>query len=297
MFLVLLVALTPFRADKVAIFKEENESIIHLIGNVVIENEETRITCSEARISEAKGLVRLIDRVRISDENGEVNAKNAVYFFNEDRGYLSDSVVIMTEDQRMLSDSLYYDGANDSVEMYGNVLIEDQSNDMVVTGDRGWYNLAREEGLLFGSPELRITRQQKSPITVYANAFRLLADDDLFMGTGSVHAIVDSIDVYCDTFRYDLQAETGEMTNPRIREKQNELKGNRGRFRLKSKEMDLLSVSDGESVFHTEEGNVNIIKGDMIEIGFREGKAVTIRVEGQPEGMLNLQRRQENAGD
>jgi lipopolysaccharide export system protein LptA len=297
MLLVFLIALTPFRADKVAIFKEENESIIHLIGNVVIENEATRITCSEALISEAKGLVRLVDRVRISDENGEVNAKNAVYFFNEDRGYLSDSVTIITEDQRMLSDSLYYDGGTDSVEMYGNVLIEDQSNDMVVTGDRGWYNLAREEGLLSGSPELRIMRHEKTPITVYANAFRLLTADDLFMGAGSVHAIIDSIDVFCDTFSYDLQAETGEMTNPSIREKKNELKGIRGRFRLKRKEMDLLSVSEGQSVYHTEEGSVNMVKGDTIEITFREGKAVAIRVEGQPEGMLNMQRRQEDASD
>ncbi|MDH4211800.1 MAG: hypothetical protein OEV79_10190 [candidate division WOR-3 bacterium] len=297
MLIILIIALTPFRADRIQIYKEEDESIVHLIGNVFIEGEETKITCTEAWINEARGWVRLFDEIKLSGRNGEVSAKNAIYYFNEDRGYLRDSVSIVTDNERMFSDSLYYDGKKDSVEMYGHVVIEDDRNHMTVSGDMGWYNLTKDEGILSGSPELRITRDDKNPIIVYAGAFRLMTSDNLFMGYDSVQAIIDSINVFCDTFSYDLKAETGDMIMPIIIEKNNELKGTTGKFRLKDKEMDLLSVMDGQSVYYTDEGSENMVEGHNIEIIFSQGKATTIRIEGRPRGVLNLQRRQGNAGD
>ncbi len=297
MFIIFLIAFTPFSADKIEIYKEGDESIIHLIGNVVIEGEGTKITCSEASISETMGYVRLIDEIRLMDKNGVVSAKRALYYFNENRGYLNDSVTIVTANERMLSDSLYYDGKSDSVEMYGHVQIEDERNNMFVSSNRGWYNLARDEGVLYGNSELKIIREDKDPITVYARAFKLLTRDNLFMGFDSVQAIIDSISVFCDTFSYNLNTENGEMIRPTIREKNNELKGTAGKFSLKDKEMDLLSVVNGQSIYHTEEGSENVVEGSSIEISFHEGKATTIRVEGQPSGILNMRRRQEDAGD
>ncbi len=297
MFIILIIALTPFRADRVQIYKEEDESIVHLIGNVFIEGEETKITCAEARINESRGWVKLLDEIKLSGRNGEVSAKSAIYYFNEDRGYLRDSVSIITDNERMYSDSLYYDGKEDSVEMYGHVVIDDDRNQMTVSGDRGWYNLAKDEGTLSGSPELRIMREDKNPIIVYARAFRLMTNDNLFMGYDSVRAVIDSINVSCDTFSYDLKAEKGDMIMPIIREKNNELKGTAGKFRLKDDEMDLLSVTNGQSVYHGDEGSENMVEGNNIEITFSQGKATMIRVEGRPRGILNLQRRQGNAGN
>jgi len=297
MFVILLIALTPFSADRIQIYKEDNESIVHLIGNVLIEGEETRITCAEAMINEQRGWVRLLSDVILSGENGEVVANSAIYYFNADRGFLRDSVTIITDNQRIYSDSLYYDGNRDSVEMYGHVVIEDGRNDMIVSGDRGWYNLERNEGVIFGDPELRIIREDKDPIIVYAGEFMLMTDEDLFMGYDSVEAVIDSITVICDTFSYDLESGIGDMSMPVIREKNNELNGTSGKFRLKDKEMDLLSVSNGQSVYYNDEGSKNIVEGESIEITFDHGKATKIRVEGRPRGVLDLQRRETNAGD
>ena len=297
MFVILLIALTPFSADRIQIYKEQDESTVHLIGNVVIEGEETRITCAEARINEQRGWVTLSSEIILSGKNGEVGANSAIYYFNEDRGFLRDSVTIITDNERMYSDSLYYDGRLDSVEMYGHVVIEDERNGMIVSGDRGWYNLERDEGVMFGDPELRIIREGKNPIIVYAGRFMLMTDDDLFIGYDSVEAVIDSITVFCDTFSYDLEAGIGDMSMPVIREKNNELKGTSGKFRLREKEMDLLSVSNGESVYYNDEGSKNMVEGDSIEITFDHGKATKIRVEGRPRGVLELQRRESNAGD
>jgi len=297
MFILLLITLTPFKADKVEIFTEGNERIVHLIGNVIIEGSETMITCAEAKFSEINGWVKLFRDVRLRDSNGEVYAHSAIYYFNDDRGYLTDSVRIITSDERIKSDSLYYDGTRDSVEMYGNVLIEDEKNKMSVTGEKGWYNLARDEGLLYGNPELQIARQDKVPMIIDAKSFRLLSRDNLFFGYDSVRAIIDSVVVLCDTFSYNLETEHGSMVRPIIQEKNNELSGERGQFRLRNKEMESVSVENGHSLYYTKEGSKNIVEGKRISIMFQEGKAVKIKVDGEPRGVLSLKRSQESAGD
>jgi lipopolysaccharide assembly outer membrane protein LptD (OstA) len=295
--LFVLLTLTPFSADRVEIYQENGERIVHLIGNVIIEGEKTTITCTEAKISEKHGWVNLIHDVELQGRSGLVRADRAIYYFNEGRGYLSDSVLIITPDERISSDSLYYDGVQDSVEMYGNVLIEDEENSLRVSGTQGWYHLSRDEGLLLGNPKLQIVRQDKEPITVYARVFKLRTNEDQFYGFDSVQAIIDSIVVYCDTFSYNLKEETGEMTNPVIQEKRNELRGNHGRFSMKNREIQTVSVTNGEAVYYTEEGSKNIVEGKIISILFEAGVATTIKVEGQPKGLLFLKRSAESAGD
>jgi len=297
MLLFLLITLTPFKADKVEIFTEGNDRIVHLIGNVVIEGSETMITCAEAKFSEVNGWVKLFRDVRLRDNNGEVYAHSAIYYFNDNRGYLSDSIRIITSDERIRSDSLYYDGARDSVEMYGSVLIEDERNNMLVAGEKGWYNLARDEGMLYGSPKLQIARQDKVPMIVAANSFRLLTRENLFYGFDSVQVIIDSVVVFCDTLSYNLETETGGMVRPIIQEKNNELRGVRGQFKLKNKEIESVSVEDGHSLYYTKEGSKNIVEGRKISIMFQESKAATIKVTGEPRGVLSLKRSQESAGD
>jgi len=297
MIILLLIAMTPFRADKVEISKEGDERIVHLVGNVVIDGGETVITCSEAAINEAHGWVKLSGAVRLVDENGEVNAQSAIYYFKEARGYMSDSVTVITADERIGSDSLYYDGTRDSVEMYGNVVMEDVRNSMVVVGERGWYNLAADEGSLFGTPELRIMREDKAPIVIHARAFKLVTKDNQFYGFDSVQAVIDSINVRCDTFSYDLKAEAGWMIRPIIKEKNNELTGTYGDFTMRNKEIELLGVTNGKSVYYTKEGSKNTVEGEKITVTFSDGKAKSIRVDGLPRGVLSLKRNEQSAGD
>ncbi len=292
-----LITLTPFQADKVEIFMENDQRIVHLIGNVIIEGEATRITCAEAKISEEEGWVKLTQDVRLEDHNGLASAGFAIYYFNEDRGYLRDSVHIVTSDEEIMADSLYYDGSRDSVEMYGRVMIKDTRNDMIVTGDRGWYNLADDKGLLTGDPKLQIMRQGKDPMTVDASTFALLTGQDMFHGYDSVKATIDSITVFCDTFAYDLVKEKGTMTRPRILQKNNELTGTHGLFVLADKQIEMMSVINGESVYYTAEGSENYVKGDTISIMFEQGKAKTIAVQGAPKGKLSLKRSEQSAGD
>jgi len=297
MFLLVLLCLTPFSADKVEIIKENGESVVYLVGNVVIEDEHTKITCTEARLNEAKNYVILVHDVKIIDKNGEINADYARYHFKDKKGYLKGNVLLLRADEIISADSLYYCGTEDLIEMFHNVQVEDKKNDLLAKGTHGWYDLKEDEGHLVDNSTLEIFREDKDPIKVSAREFQLKTNSNEFYGFDSVIVIIDSITVYCDTFLYNLKTESGFMVKPVILEKNNELKGKTGQFRMKDKNIKSFSVTEGSSTYYTKEGSKNVIEGSEIRIIFSEGKASKIEVHGQPKGVLSLKRTVEDVND
>jgi len=288
MVLVFLLALTPFVADRVEIIRENAESTVHLLGNVVIEDKQTIITCAEARLNDTKGVVMLYDDVKIVDENGEIHANAATYYFREKRGYLSGNVVLLTRDETIRADSLHYDGVNGFVEMFSNVQIDEPKNNLVAYGQKGWYDLHKEQGYLAEDPRMEIFRENRSPLTISAREFELIVPDNTLYGFDSVIAIIDSVTIYSDTFEYNLKTECGNLVKPVIADRENELAGESGRFQLKNKNIESFSVKQGWSRYFTDEGSKNVVSGSQISIIFTEGKASKIFVEGRPQGSLYL---------
>lgn len=300
---LLLFTLTPFTADKVEIIKENGASIVYLLGNVVIEQESTTITCLEARLNETAGNVILNKNVVIKDKNDEIHSENATYYFKEKIGYLIGNVVLSTENETISSDSLNYDGKSRFVRMFENVKIIDKKNDLTAYGGQGWYNLEKEQGNLIENPKLEIARspsdtieKNSEPMRVKAKEFQINNKENMFYGFDSVVATIDSITVLCDTFCYDINNEQGTMIKPTVEEKNNELKGTRGQFKLKNKNIDYFMVECGQSTYYTREGSKNVAEGLTIKILFKDGKATKIIAQGNPKGVLNLKKREEDVG-
>ncbi len=297
MFLIFLVYLTPFSADKVAIIKQGNTRLIHLIKNVVIENDRVEIRCNEAVMNEAEAWVRLKGDVKIIEVNARISARNALYYFKKKTGYLNKDVMLEKGDKTITADSLFYDGQQEIVEMFSNVIINDKKNNLKAYGAYGYYNLRDDTGYLNENPHLEVLRENAPPIFVSARAFHIVADSSLFYGYDSVFANIDSITISCDTFSYFLKREIGAMINPVVTEKDNFLKGVRGRFKLFHKKLDYFEVEDGRSRYYNEAGSKNIVEGESITIRFKNGKASIIEVKGSPHGVLTLKKKSEDAGD
>ncbi len=295
--LIFLLYLTPFSADRVEIVKENGVSIVYLMGNVVIEDEKAKITCREASLNETKNHVILRENVTITDKNGEVKSDFALYYFKDEKGYLSGNVSLLRAEEIIHSDSLYYDGIEEHVEMFSSVKIEDRRNNLLAFGNRGWYDLKEDEGYLVEDPTLEIVREDREPIRIRAFKFKLDTNDNTFYGFDSVIAIIDSITVYCDTFFYNLKSEHGTMVKPIVIEENNELKGENGQFKMRNKEIESFSVLKGWSKYYTREGSKNIVEGDTINIIFKDGKASRIVVDGKPRGVLSLKRKEEDVED
>lgn len=296
-FLISLLAVTPFKADRVEILNQSGERIVYLLGNVEIEQEKTIIQCLVAQLNETRGYVFLKDNVFIKDENGEIKANSAIYFFDKKFSVLTGDVKLISENEIISADSLEYEGEKRIVRMFKNVMLEDTKNKVISHGEEGFYDLNAEIGSLKKEPRIKISRADKMPITILAREFLLKNKENLCFGYDSVVVFIDSITIYCDTLSYDFKKETGCMTRPSIFEKNNELRGIDGEFGLSNKNIDYFKVSSGIASYWTNDGAHNIIEGESINILFQEGRAFRIKVEGNPKGKLYLKEQKENAGD
>ncbi|MEO0184591.1 MAG: OstA-like protein [candidate division WOR-3 bacterium] len=296
-FLLLFLSTTPFRADRVEIVKQNGETIVYLLGNVEIEQEETKITCYEAQLNETRGLVLLNDRVLIEDNNGKIYADDAIYYLEEKMAILRKNVRLISENQIIVADSLNYDSSKRFVRMYRNVYLEDTKNKVVAYGGEGWYDLNSEIGSLNKQPKIEITREGKTPMIINAREFLLKNKEEICFGYDSVIGVIDSIILFCDTMAFDMKRDNGYMNNPLVVEKNNELKGATGEFGLKNKKIDYFKVFSGYASYWTNEGAHNLIEGTSINVLFQDGKAFKVLVEGNPKGKLYLKEEKENAGD
>ena len=288
MIIVFLLSLAPFSADRVEIIKDDGESIVHLVGNVVIEDEKTRITCAEAHYHEMKNYVILTDNIRIVDDQGEISADIATYDFESKQGFLKGNVRLMRKNEIFTSDSLLYDGAGKDVRMFSNVMIEATDSTLRAFGTSAQYDLDAEIGWLTENPSLEIIRKERSPMLIDAQRFRLDNKKNVLYGYDSVVARIDSVIVTCDTFVYDVKTTHGTMTKPTITEIDNRLIGETGSFVMKDNDIETLSVHNGWSQYYTKNGTKNTIEGETITIVFEEGQANRIIVIGEPRGVVHM---------
>ncbi len=290
--LLVFFFLTPFRADRVEMIKENGESVVYLLGNVIIEQDDTRISCHKAKLNENRGTVQLQDTVLIKDNKGEIRADYATYYFDKRYSFLQGNVVMVSGTQTISAESLEYYGDRQFVRMYHNVRLDDTENRIVAYGGEGWYELDSENGRLFNQPRIEMQREEKTPIIIHAREFFVKNKENLCYGYDSVAGEIDSIKIFCDTITYHLNQDRGYMTNPLVQEKQNELKGLSGEFGLKKKVIDYFRVNSGIANYWTNEGAHNIIEGESINIMFQDGRAFKIFVEGNPRGRLYLKEKE-----
>lgn len=294
---LLLVALTPFQADKVEILSDSGASVVYLIGNVVIEPESARIICPEALLNEAAGTIVFERGLTMTDANGTLTAQRGRYEFAGKRGLLDGSVRLVADNEVIAAETLVYEGTQRLVRMHHQVRIESQQDDMIASGDSGSYDLRSDTGELRGDPRVQIAREGKTPMEIRARHFALDNRNGTFSGRDSVKAVIDSVTVYCDTFDYDLNREHGTTIGTKVVEKNNELSGTHGWFGMRDRAIDHFGVYAGRADYTTEGGSHNVVEGDTIIIFFKENKAYRIDVGGSPHGVVTSRKGQVDAAD
>lgn len=285
-----LIVISPFSADKVEIINEGNEQIVKLLGNVIIEEKDAKITCYEAVIYEGKDLAVLNGKVKIADTTGTIEADTAYHYLKELRSILKGNVVLKNKAREIYADSLVYTKKNELAQAYGRVRFVDTAQKFNALGKLGTYDLRRGKGRLEGTPQAFVQREGKSPIEI--NSKYLEFDERLsaIIARDSVKVQIDSLYVTGDTLTYYVNSKTGLITNLNIVERTNTMSGLSGRFTLRDSKLDEFEVSTGQGVYHTEEGTKNEITGGRITFKFKDGKTTAIEVVDSPEGLLFLKR-------
>lgn len=110
---------------------------------------------------------------------------------------------IVTKEQTLYADSLFYDSKALSATAYNNLKIHDHTNKAIVTGQRGWYDENKHYSL----------------ITHKALMAQLMDNDSMFLHADTLFAKWDSVNTqrqwhayrHCRIYKSDLQAKTDSI--------------------------------------------------------------------------------------
>ncbi|MEO8069209.1 MAG: OstA-like protein [Flavobacteriales bacterium] len=231
--------------------------------SVVLKHPERTIASDTLRYETANGIARFFGPTTITQKDGStVFCNEGWYDTRKDLARFGRGARLVSRAQEITGDSIRYDRKAGIGEAFGNVTISDTTNDMLVRGDRAWY----DEG------------HDKSIVTGRAEMVMMISGDSLFLHGDSLVATTDTLRAHStDT------SSTGEgRAEARL------IRAFHGVRFFKSDlqgACDSLVYAGTDSVIHMFRAPVlwsgkDQITGDSVQIALRDGKAHRLFVRG-----------------
>ena len=145
--------------------------------SVVLVHPERKIVSDTLKYRTASGRAIFEGPTRIDQGTTRIYCTSGWYDTRTDHSELNDGARILYEEQELTGDTVKYDRESGIGEAWGNVIMKDSVNDMIVTGDYGYFDEISENSLVTGRAEL----------------IMLVGEDSLFMHGDTLFATTDSL--------------------------------------------------------------------------------------------------------
>ena len=163
-------------------------------------------------------IAELDQRSIITNKDGRIYTDSAIYNTEtSDASLYRRSFVITSNNNTLTGDSLYYNRKTGIGEAYGNMILTDSANSMILTGDYGFYNELTDSALATGRALAREFSQgdtlylHSDTIRSYREVYTIPAVDSLsFETTDTTHYVIAAHRV--KFFRSDLQGICDSLT-------------------------------------------------------------------------------------
>lgn len=231
--------------------------------SVVLEHPERTIMSDTLRYETATGIARFFGPTTITQKDGStVFCNEGWYDTRKDLARFGRGARLVSKAQEITGDSIRYDRKAGIGEAFGNVAINDTVNDLLVRGDRAWYDEGRD----------------KSIVTGHAEMVMLIGGDSLFLHGDSLVATADTTwTPRSDTSSNDTAREAPKVIRAfhGVRFFKSDLQG----------ACDSLVYAGTDSLIHMFRAPVlwsgkDQITGDSVRIALRNGKAHRLFVRG-----------------
>ncbi len=264
--------------------------------SVSITDGDTRITARRARINEQLGVAVIADFVFIETPDALVWADSAVYLMAEKRTELFGNVRVQQESLLITAPVLFYSIPDRLVEAGSGLVIRSSGRDFELTGERGWYDLAGDTGVVDSSPVLvQATGDDSVIVTAQCMSWhdlesRAVAQGGVRVGSGRAALL-------CDTLSFFPGSDSGmALGNPQVSDSLSRTAGDTITILLDQGQLDIVTVSGNAQGHYVTEGEDEVeFSGQSIRIEFDQGEAVRVEVERLASG--KLVRRSERAAE
>ena len=138
---ILLCSQWIYQADLLETSKKDNQEIKKLDGSVIITKDDIKLTTNQALIYSSDDRLELFDNI-VMISNQDTILCDSLYYFpgsTEDEYFIaSGSIKLLNSNRLLTSDSLYLWTGNDSIYASGNVYLNDKDSDLNAESLKYW---------------------------------------------------------------------------------------------------------------------------------------------------------------
>ncbi len=237
---------------------------------------------------------------KIKSKTNFLYAENGWYNTKVDNSSFRENSYMISGDQRLEGDSMYYDGVKEVAQVFRNITITDTVNDFIIIGDYG----------------IHFEKDKTSMITLEPRAVKIFDEDSLYIKADTIYVMEDTLGVktvlgyhnvsyfkndmqgVCDTIIYGEGDSSITMLNkPVVWNEENQITGhliilyNDGK---NPREMYIDKDSYITQLVDTIYNQYNQVKGRELHGYFKDGTLDVVDIKGNGETIFYIQ---EDTGD
>ncbi|MDR3261135.1 MAG: hypothetical protein LBT78_04800 [Tannerella sp.] len=236
--------------------------------------------------TETKIAIILGPSVIVSD-SGTVYSSKGWYNTLENSSLLLDRSQIVSGDKILTGDSITYDRENGIGEAYGNIVLQDTAQHIMLEGQYGYYNEKTEYAFATDSARC-MEYSQGDTLYIHADTFEMMSVDSIAREVKAWHGVRfyrEDIQGVCDSMQFNTKDSILYMyTDPVLWNDQYQLSGDTIRVYLKDSTVDYVHVIQyAFAIQQLDTSSYNQLKGNNLK-AFFEGQAVyLIEIDGSAE--------------
>ncbi|MFH1735725.1 MAG: LptA/OstA family protein [bacterium] len=199
------------RADLLTTKTGPNGVIRHLDGDVWILQDTLSVTCEHARFEEATGILYSEEKVHFIEPTRQMWADKATYFEKDGRAIAEGHVRILQDSILVHCDRVNYNEDREEALLYGNVSIFSMTDRVMITGDHGKYNRAREYGMMTEQPVLTRHFESDDSLVIQGRIIEYFFGEEFAVVTDSVQIIREEFHAWGQKLFYWEKAERAKL--------------------------------------------------------------------------------------
>ena len=259
---------------------------VNFKDSVVLNNPDYTMYSDTLKYFTQTEVVEIVGPTDILSEKNHIYSELGFYNTRTDEARLLKNNFVDGGEQKLSGDTIYYDRKNGLGEVHSSMALEDTANNVIITGDYGYYNEQTENAL---ATRRAVLKQVYGNDTLFLHADTLRADpveegaeEKLVRAFHHVQFYRRDLQGRCDSMVYDFRDSTNTFYHdPVIWAQGNQITAST--IKLYTRERTLQKAEMIDNAFLIAPGdsaNYNQIKGKLMTGYFRENKLYRIDVDG-----------------
>jgi len=270
-------------------FQEEDRFIFE--GNVRLNDGEKELISKKVIFDNNEKIFYFDEGLKLIKGDKILTADKGIYYRDEKKSYCKGNVKYVDSVQTITCGSAEFFEENENIFAYDDLIINNESENIIITGGRGKYSGKNDFMEVFDNPKI-IFKENNTKIT--GEKVESFAKESKVIAMGNVEILKDNLKASCDIAEYTEENGEGKIKlkeNPVIIQENSNIKGKEVELFLKDKNIYKVNVN-GDAITtmgtDTKGDYENELRGKNIYILLKEDRIEKMIAEWNAESIYYI---------